>query len=79
MAIIDFPSRSVESLVDGYVRAGKGRTSAISTFAAIRAIRSLLPKCSCSDDDLANIIAERTVMQGCAVFFDDVIRTTDMH
>jgi len=79
MTIIDFPSRSVESLVDEYVRTGKGRTSAISIFGAIRAIRSLLPECSCSDDDLTNIIAERAVMQGCAIFFDDVIRTTDMH
>lgn len=70
MTVVKFPPRTFQSLVGQYVQSRTRRKSAISTTAAIRAIRAVMPGSPYSDREMATIIAREAVLHGYAVFFD---------
>lgn len=66
---------TLDDVVRDYV-AMHGRTRAISTSDAIRTIRTMFPKCSFRDRELADKIAEAAMLVGYAVAFDEPATAT---
>jgi hypothetical protein len=62
--------RKLENLVEQYVDIRRRRDSVISVALAVKAVKQIVPECSVSDSDLANMIADRAIDYGLAVYFD---------
>lgn len=65
-----FRTRAVEDVVDHYVERRSTPTGQVSTRHAVTAIRMIVPGCSLSDKELADMVAASAVSRGCAVAFD---------
>lgn len=53
--------RDLENLIEQYVNIRRRRHSFISTGLAVKALKQIVPACSISDSDLANMIADRAI------------------
>jgi hypothetical protein len=62
--------RDLENLIEQYVNIRRRRHSFISTGLAVRALKQIVPACSISDSDLANMIADRAIDYNLPVRFD---------
>jgi hypothetical protein len=60
----------LENLIEQYVNIRRRRHSFISTGLAVRALKQIVPACSISDSDLANMIADRAIDYNLPVRFD---------
>jgi hypothetical protein len=69
MAIISLAVKSTEDAVEAYV-SSRRNSQLLSTERAIRAIRTLMPRCSATDRELADMLAVQAVSQGLCVSFD---------
>jgi hypothetical protein len=67
-------SRTLDDVVRNYVET-HGRTRAISTADAIRAVRTLLPDIGLHDRELSDKVAEMAMLAGYAVAFDAPAKT----
>lgn len=63
------PTRSLDDLAAAYV-ASRGKASFLSVTLAVRAVRTLMPTCEATDEELADIIASAAIEQGTPVAFD---------
>lgn len=70
MATIDFQERSVEKVIEQYVESRRDSPWPISTTYALRAIRTVLPRCGLSDRQLADMVAAFAIRKGRDVSFD---------
>jgi hypothetical protein len=70
MATIDFQERSVAKVIEQYVESRRNNPSPISTGYALRAIRTVLPRCGLSDRQLADMIAASAIRKRQNVSFD---------
>ncbi|RWQ12170.1 hypothetical protein [Mesorhizobium sp.] len=61
--------RDLENL-EQYVNIRRRRHSFISTGLAVKALKQVVPACSISDSDLANMIADRAIDYNLPVRFD---------
>ncbi|MEI8700833.1 MAG: hypothetical protein E5Y88_14910 [Mesorhizobium sp.] len=62
--------RDLENLIEQYVNIRRRRHSFISTGLAVKALKQIVPACSISDSDLANMIADRAIDYNLPVRFD---------
>ncbi|RWP52354.1 MULTISPECIES: hypothetical protein [unclassified Mesorhizobium] len=62
--------RDLENLIEQYVNIRRRRHSFISTGLAVKALKQVVPACSISDSDLANMIADRAIDYNLPVRFD---------
>jgi hypothetical protein len=69
MAIISLAVKSTQDAVEAYVRSRRN-SPILSTERAIRAIRTLMPKCTATDRELADMLAASAVSRGLCVSFD---------
>ncbi|HWK65051.1 MAG TPA: hypothetical protein VNS34_08935 [Rhizobiaceae bacterium] len=70
MATIDFQERSIEKVVEHYVDSRTDDPRPISTTYALRAIRTVLPRCGLSDRQLSDMVAAFAIRKGRNVAFD---------
>lgn len=66
----DSHMRELENLIEHYVSIRRRRHSFISTGLAVKALKQIVPACSVSDSDLANMIANRAIDYNLPVSFD---------
>ena len=69
MAIISLAVKSTEDAVEAYVRSRRN-SQLLSTERAIRAIRTLMPRCTATDRELDDMLAVHAVSRGLCVSFD---------
>jgi hypothetical protein len=62
--------RELENLIEQYINIRRRRHSFISTELAVKALKQIVPTCSVSDSDLANMIADRAIDYDLPVRFD---------
>ncbi|MGX9116668.1 MAG: hypothetical protein EOS23_23015 [Mesorhizobium sp.] len=62
--------RELDNLIEHYVNIRRRRHSFISTGLAVKALKQIVPACSVSDSDLANMIANRAIDYNLPVSFD---------
>jgi hypothetical protein len=71
MLIVKNGNRSVQSLAQLYVDSKRKRSQPLSTSAAVRAIRTVLSKCTMSDEEIIVLVVRHASAQGIAVEFDN--------
>ena len=64
-----FHALTVEKAAEAYVRF-RGKARFLSIAQAIRAIRTLMPKCKATDHELEELLAETCIAHGVPVAFD---------
>jgi|EndMetStandDraft_8_1072994.scaffolds.fasta_scaffold2438994_1 hypothetical protein len=64
-----FHALTVERAAEAYVRS-RGKARFLSIEQAIRAIRTLMPKCKATDHELEELLAETCIAHGVPVAFD---------
>jgi hypothetical protein len=70
MTDISLHGLGTSRIVDHYIEARRGSAVPISTGRAIRAIRTVLPRCEMTDRQLADMIAASAIRSGRNVAFD---------
>ncbi|SDH20086.1 hypothetical protein SAMN04487974_1305 [Pelagibacterium luteolum] len=64
-------ARAVKDIIESYVERQNSPRSQVSTRHAITAIRTIVPKCTLSDRELADLVATSAIRKGCIVSFDE--------
>jgi hypothetical protein len=64
-----FHTLTIERAADSYVRS-RGKAGFLSIAQAIRAIRTLMPACKATDQELAELLAEACIAHCVPVAFD---------
>lgn len=72
---IHFQERSISHVVDQYVESRRNPEWPISTGSALVAIRTVLPNCGLSDQQLAEMVAASAIRRGRNVAFDRTVET----
>jgi hypothetical protein len=69
MSLVSISIRSPQEAAEAYVLSRR-RSPVLSTGLAIRAIRTLLPRCRSTDRELADMVASAAIQRGLSVSFD---------
>jgi hypothetical protein len=75
MTVISLAVKSTQDAAEAYVRSRRN-SQILSTERAIRAIRTLMPKCTATDRELADMLAALAVARGLCVSFDGAAAAT---
>ncbi|WP_353643731.1 hypothetical protein [Mesorhizobium sp. WSM2239] len=73
MSLVSISVRSAQDAAEAYVLSRR-KSPVLSTAMAIRAIRTLLPKCQSTDRELADMVASAAIHRGLSVSFDGADR-----
>jgi hypothetical protein len=73
MSLVSISVRSAQDAAEAYVLSRR-KSPVLSTATAIRAIRTLLPKCQSTDRELADMVASAAIQRGLSVSFDGADR-----
>lgn len=69
MGLVSISISSPQDAAEAYVLSRR-RSPVLSTGLAIRAIRTLLPRCQSTDRELADMVASAAIQRGLSVSFD---------
>lgn len=70
MVVIDLPARSLTRTIDQYVESRRRPDWPISTAQAVTAIRCVMPRCTLSDRQIADMVAAAAVARHRNLAFD---------
>ncbi|UCI06310.1 hypothetical protein [Mesorhizobium sp. B1-1-8] len=70
MPAIDLPAKSLSRVIDQYVESRKSPDWPISTAQAVTTIRYVLPQCTLSDRQIADLVASAAIARRRNLAFD---------
>lgn len=79
MPVFDLHEKVIAQVVDEYIDSRGHLDWPISTLHALRAIKTVLPKCAYSDRELVDLVAASAVRKGRNISFDSAAEIAPVH